>query len=295
MVGESFFHHPPIMGFIPFYNGKFPISPDDRKFPTMDCMATLKEIVEKRLDQLSVGAVEAATQAGIERTFIRDIVDGRKKSVRSDKIDVLAKALRLDPVALAQNKLVPLESIANKNLVSSFDPDDSESANYEGEQAFLRESWEPHISGAIPELDGRLGAGQGSVGEVINLPIQSGTASGHRIIAEWVLPQGYLRNEMKASPAHTIVMEVIGDSMAPTYQPGDRVLIDLQQNQLVTDTVYAISDGFSEPQIKRLQRVPFSSPTQVRIISDNPSLETFTANLEQLTIIGRICGHIARK
>jgi phage repressor protein C with HTH and peptisase S24 domain len=90
-------------------------------------------------------------------------------------------------------------------------------------------------------------------------------------------------------------MEVIGDSMTPTYQPGDRVLIDLMQNTFVADTVYAISDGYSEPQIKRLQRVPFSNPTQVRIISDNTSLETFTADLSQVTIIGRICGHIARK
>jgi phage repressor protein C with HTH and peptisase S24 domain len=83
--------------------------------------------------------------------------------------------------------------------------------------------------------------------------------------------------------------------MQPTYMPGDRVIVDLSQSQMATDTVYAISDGYSEPQIKRLQRVPFTQPSQVKIISDNPSLETFTVELARLTIIGRICGHIARK
>lgn len=261
----------------------------------MCAMATLKDIVSERLDQLGIGAVEAATQARIERTFIRDIVEGRKKSVRSDKMADLARALSLDPEALARNELRPVSVETRRSLVSSFDPDspDDDSANHE--KAYARERWKPEVAGALPELDGRLGAGEGSVGEVISLPVQHGVVSGHRVVAEWLLPQSYLRDEIKASPSHTIVMEVIGDSMTPTYQPGDRVLIDLLQNTFVADTVYAISDGYSEPQIKRLQRVPFSNPTQVRIISDNPSLETFTAELAQVTIIGRICGHIARK
>lgn len=260
----------------------------------MSLMATLKDIVTQRLEQLEIGAVEAATQAGIERTFIRDIVEGRKKSVRSDKVAELARALSLDPDALARNELRVATPGNRGSLVSSYDPDAPDDHGSH-DVAYSRERWQPSIAGALPELDGRLGAGQGTVGEMINLPVQNGVMSGHRIVAEWLMPQNYLRDEIKASPGHTIIMEVIGDSMTPTYQPGDRVLIDLQQNNFAADTVYAISDGFSEPQIKRLQRVPFSNPTQVRIISDNPALETFTAELEQLTIIGRICGHIARK
>lgn len=261
----------------------------------MQRMATLKDIVIKRLDQLGIGPVEAATQAGIERTFIRDIVEGRKKSVRSDKVADLARALSLDPDALARNELRIAPNEPRRSLVSSFDPDAPEDAEFSSERGYARDRWQPQVRGALPELDGKLGAGEGSVGEIISIPIQNGIASGHRVIAEWLMPTSYLRDEIKASPNHTIVMEVIGDSMIPTYQPGDRVLIDLLQNGFIADTVYAISDGYSEPQIKRLQRVPFSNPTQVRIISDNPALETFTADLSQITIIGRICGHIARK
>ncbi len=119
--------------------------------------------------------------------------------------------------------------------------------------------------------------------------------SGHRVVAEWLFPPEFLRSEAKASKNDTIVMEIIGDSMVPTYQPGDRVLVDLSQQTLVSDTVYAISDGMSGPQIKRLQRVPFSDPPQVIIISDNPALQSFQVELERLTIIGRICAVVARR
>ena len=184
------------------------------------------------------------------------------------------------------------------NIVMSFDPDEQDHDGFAesgDELSYSREHWKPQIEGATPEVDVKLGAGSGVVGEVINLPVGSGNVAGHKIVAEWLIPTGYLRNEAKASPSHTIIMEVVGDSMQPTYMPGDRVIVDLSQNQMTTDTVYAISDGYTEPQIKRLQRVPFSRPSEVKIISDNPALETFTVELDRLTIIGRICGHIARK
>lgn len=258
-------------------------------------MTTLKEIVAKRLEELGLGPVEAAVQGGIERTFIRDIVEDKKKSIRSDKVESLARALKLDPAALARNELVRMngEQERKPSLVGSFDPDEDEHSQAD-DNGYTREHYQAKIKGAIPEIDVKLGAGEGAIGDVINLPVSSSNVSGHQVVAEWFIPDTYLRNEAHASPSHTLIMEVVGDSMYPTYSPGDRVIVDLSQDRLVADTVYAISDGFSEPQIKRLQRVPFSEPTEVRIISDNPNLETFTVELSRLTIVGRICGRIAR-
>jgi len=78
-------------------------------------MSKLREIVVKRLEELGLGPVEAAVQAGIERSFIRDIVEGRKASVRSDKMPMLARALQLDATALARNDAVPLVTDANED------------------------------------------------------------------------------------------------------------------------------------------------------------------------------------
>lgn len=181
-------------------------------------------------------------------------------------------------------------SVKNKSgLINSFDPDADEN-----DEGYSHETWKPRIPGARPEIDARLGAGEGSVGQMLTIGSNGGT-SGHRVVAEWLLPEAFLVGVMEANPSRTIVMEVVGDSMQPTYQPGDRVLIDLAQTILVADTVYAISDGYSEPQIKRLQRVPFSQPARVRIISDNPALQTDEVELERVHIIGRICGVMARR
>lgn len=188
----------------------------------------------------------------------------------------------------------PKSTIPNSGLVSSFDPEDDD-PDTDTALGYARENWKPSIPGGLPELDVKLGAGNGQTGEVINIPVHGEVVSGHKVIAEWNFPEAFLREEVKASPGNAIVLEVVGDSMQPTYMPGDRVIIDLSQNAFSADTVYAISDGYSEPQIKRLQRIPFSNPAQVRIISDNPALETFTVDLSKLTIIGRICGHLARK
>lgn len=185
------------------------------------------------------------------------------------------------------------EVVASRGgIVNSYDPDADETYD---DDAYSREHWKPSIDGALPEIDVKLGAGHGTVGETINLPVGEGSITGHKVIAEWLIPMDYLRNEAKVSPNFTIIQEIIGDSMIPTYMPGDRVIVDLSQNAMSSDTVYAISDGASEPQIKRLQKIPFSDPPQVLIISDNPNLQTFTVDLERLSIIGRICGHIARK
>jgi phage repressor protein C with HTH and peptisase S24 domain len=79
-------------------------------------MATLQEIVTQRLEQLGLGSVEAATRGGMERTYIRDIVEGKKKSVRSDKMAELARALELDFASLSRGEL---KAIGSQEAVGS--------------------------------------------------------------------------------------------------------------------------------------------------------------------------------
>jgi len=64
-------------------------------------MTDLTEFVRRRLRELDLGPIEAATKGGLERTYIRDIVDGRKKSIRADKLDALAAALNVPASQLA--------------------------------------------------------------------------------------------------------------------------------------------------------------------------------------------------
>ena len=225
------------------------------------------------------------------RNWRRRVDAGEEASASFQNVQSVLEAIG---IRLAHDDDIELQPTrAKRSMISSFDPD-IEEANYE--RAYTREFWKPRVPGAVPEVDMKLGAGEGTVGEIISLPAGNGAISGHRVIAEWLMPEDYLHNEAKVSPNNTIIQEIKGDSMVPNYMPGDRVIIDLSQNEMTTDTVYAISyEGVGEPQIKRLQRVPMSKPPQVMIISDNPSLKDFTVEIADVHIIGRICGVVARR
>ncbi|MBM7044073.1 helix-turn-helix transcriptional regulator [Rhizobium lusitanum] len=239
---------------------------------------------------------------------MKNIEDGEARKITLHEIEGIAKFFKELPPGFEGMKQwldEPATSTGLKNgirhqaVIASFDPDaydPSEGFNTdEDEASYNREHWRPKVDGALPELDAKLGAGEGVVGDLINIPVGSGNVAGHRVVGEWLFPEEYLRTQAKVSPNHSIVLEVIGDSMQPNYLPGDRVLIDLSQDRFTMDTVYAISYGYGDPQIKRLQQVPFSEPQEVMIISDNPGYKVFTVPLARLKIIGRICGQVSRR
>ena len=57
----------------------------------------MKERVEERLKALELNPFEAATRVGLNRHFIDDILNGKKKSVRGKNLIKLAEALRCSP------------------------------------------------------------------------------------------------------------------------------------------------------------------------------------------------------
>lgn len=199
---------------------------------------------------------------------------------------------------LTQKRIAKGAGAIKRIIAESYDPDDisaSPDPDFPEGKAFTLGEWRGEVRGSLPELDLRAGAGEGSVGASVALPGKGTRSSGHMVTNEWLFPDQFLRAEAKASPAHSIVVEIVGDSMSPTYQPGERAIVDLTQTMLSADAVYMISDGESPPQIKRLQRIPFSDPARVKIISDNPLLENFEADLDRVTIYGRVCAAVSRR
>jgi SOS-response transcriptional repressor LexA len=232
---------------------------------------------------------ELAEALGVSRATINRLANDHTQ-LKRDRAKVLAELLGTSVEALLLNR--PPRS----SLVSSFDPDTEEGSHEEGDRGgYTREHWRAHIDGAVPELDVKLGAGEGVVGDVINIPVGHESTSGHRVVAEWLIPSDYLRSEAKVSVNHTVVMEIVGESMQPDFLPGDRVIVDLSQTQCLHDGIYAFSDGISPPQVKRFQRIPFTNPPEVRIMSINPGYPSFQVELHRVNIIGRVCGHVTRK
>lgn len=77
-----------------------------------DSGMTYQEIVEIRLKQLKIGPVEVVTRSSVamDRYFVRDLLMGKKRTVRSGSLPALAEVLQLDLKALAQGELVPTDS-----------------------------------------------------------------------------------------------------------------------------------------------------------------------------------------
>ena len=88
-------------------------------------------------------------------------------------------------------------------------------------------------------------------------------------------------------PSHLALVKHVGDSMEPTLQHGDLVLIDLRANAVLDDAIYALAVD-DELRCKRLQR--FVDGT-VTVKSDNPNYDDQIVqppDLERLRIIGRV-------
>jgi phage repressor protein C with HTH and peptisase S24 domain len=79
------------------------------------------------------------------------------------------------------------------------------------------------------------------------------------------------------------LVEVIGDSMSPTADEGDVVLIDLRETRFRHDGVYVLRTG-NDLAVKRLQRQPDGS---ILIRSDNPAYESYAVQPEEASVLGR--------
>lgn len=81
----------------------------------------LQKIVANRLKELGINPFEAARRGDLERSYVNDILIGKKHSVRTDKIESLARALQLDPADLSVSKSKAVaEGAIRRVLVKGF-------------------------------------------------------------------------------------------------------------------------------------------------------------------------------
>lgn len=160
---------------------------------------------------------------------------------------------------------------------------------------YFEASYEPKLPGGFPEIDGAVGAGEGQVGEIVAFSLGNETYSAHKVVDEWVIPDRVLEGHLGLSRGSTIVMRVEGDSMEPTFRSGDRVFVDTSRRDVGADGIYVFTDGFGEPKIKHIERVLFSNPARVRIISSNPVYSPVEAEANKVIIIGRVAAMVQSK
>ena len=133
----------------------------------------------------------------------------------------------------------------------------------------------------VPELDTRVadGARETRMGGGRADPVKS---------EGWYFPASFVQEQLHTSPERLLVVEVIGDSMAPTIASGERVIIDTSHATPSPDGLYAIRDPFNSVIVRRLQVLRSSRPTRVKVLSDNPKHPSEEAPLGELEIAGKV-------
>lgn len=161
----------------------------------------LKDRVIERLTDLNKGAVEVAQAHGLERNFIRDIVEGRKKNVQARSMKKLAEALETTTQWLLGDTDVKKRNTFGQKLLS--------------EVRALKE-----VESEIPIM-GYVGAGGEVMPEFEQVPEDG--------LDQVVLPF--------TVPGDLIAFEVRGDSMLPVYKPGTIIVVWRDQRRPV-ETFY---------------------------------------------------------
>ncbi|MEO1133614.1 MAG: helix-turn-helix transcriptional regulator [Cyanobacteria bacterium J06639_1] len=102
----------------------------------------------------------------------------------------------------------------------------------------------------------------------------------------------WLRGKIDCNPENLSIVTVHGDSMYPTLQDGDLILVDSQVSEPRDDIYVFQMEG--ELLVKRLQRLPGGL---LSVISDNPRFPPFTVNPSDpslnVSVVGRYRGHLS--
>lgn len=127
----------------------------------------------------------------------------------------------------------------------------------------------------VPRLSVQASAGVGSI------------VDGEFAIGAYGFDAAWLRNVCRAKPHDLSIIQVTGDSMAPTLIDGDDVLVDRSDaGSRLRDGIYVLRRD-ETLMVKRLALAPMSST--LTISSDNPAYPTWSdCPLSSVQILGRV-------
>ena len=212
---------------------------------------TIADRLKARARQLGVNAAHVAEMAGVNRSFVYDIMRGRSENPNLERLQLVADALKVD-----RNWLLHGMGCVEGDSPIINHPDD--------------------IFVAIRSV--RVSAAMGG-GAVVEQPAEDGKP--------YHFQKSWIRDRLKARPADLRILHVEGDSMLPTLKDGDVVLVDLSRTAPTPPGLFVLFDGLGLV-AKRLEHVANSEPPTVRVISDNPLYAPYERSAEEVNIVGRI-------
>ncbi|MEK9554002.1 MAG: S24 family peptidase, partial [Alphaproteobacteria bacterium] len=100
-------------------------------------------------------------------------------------------------------------------------------------------------------------------------------------------PASLLRR-ITAAPANGLrLITISGDSMAPTLEHGDMVMVDTNRTNPSPPGIFVLDDGVGLV-AKRVDAIPNTTPRMLRLSSDNPAYSNYQRRIDEVRVIGRV-------
>lgn len=140
--------------------------------------------------------------------------------------------------------------------------------------------------------------GVGGQDDLVALPrydVQAAAGAGAVVLSDrvtdWVhFRRDWLRSELGANPRNLAMISAVGDSMAPTIENGDLLIVDVSEKRWTRDGIYVIGVD-DELWVKRVDRLPDGG---LVLSSDNPRHAHGTATIAKAHISTvRFAGRVA--
>ena len=211
----------------------------------------MHERLRARIRQLGMSVAEVAREAGVNRSFVYDILRGRSQVPNLDKLTRIAAVVKVDLEWLLSGK-------------GGLEGDDPITEDYHNDFVAIQ------YAAARPSMGG---------GAIVEDEDRTGR--------DFHFRRAWIRDRLKAAPSLLRVMTVQGDSMIPTLQDGDVILVDMNQRNPIPPGIFVLHDGLGLV-AKRLEHVPMSDPPRVHIISDNHQYSPSECTAEEVNIVGRV-------
>lgn len=238
----------------------------------------------------------ASLGAGLGETFVRDILK-RGRTPSAEHLERLARflgssvsELMLDPSS--EQKRVPLgqefepDPEFDDGTRHSIDSDDLSKLGVSTIRPFAGD-----IPGSSPDIDTSAGAGPGGLPAPSVLPTGEVVYSADAVRGEILMPDYLLSEFTRAKAPRVHWIKVRGDSMEPTLLPGERVMVDTTDQQFGQGGVFVIRDPDGEILVKRLRKL---KDGEIELVSDNPKQPPMVHRADEIGILGRVVGRLAR-
>ncbi|MGB1214578.1 MAG: S24 family peptidase [Pikeienuella sp.] len=144
---------------------------------------------------------------------------------------------------------------------------------------------------SVLEIDIRAGAGGGGMLGHENIThlneLTGNVEGGDGVVDTWSIPSSVISSQLRIRPENARIISIVGNSMSPTLQDGDRILVDTGDRLPSPPGVFALWDGLGVV-VKSVERVAHSDPPKIRCISDNTTYTPYELTEDEANIIGRV-------